>query len=188
MTIRRPLIALALAVLAVLDPAAARAQAQTPARSGALRILVLHGPNTNLFGLREPGVYGTTTFVQINERLQTLARELGVQLEILQSNHEGVLVDALQNHRDDMDGALINPAGLSFYSVALHDAIKAMTFPVIEVHMSNLATRDEIHRNSIISAAALGTVSGLGWRSYTAGLRSLVETVREARDLKNAGK
>ena len=101
-----------------------------------------------------------------------MPQELGADLEMLQSNHGGMLVDTLQEGRHDVDGALINPAGLSFYSVPLHDAVKAMTFPVIEVHISNLATRDEIHRHSIISSAALATVSGLGWRSYTAALRA----------------
>jgi 3-dehydroquinate dehydratase-2 len=99
----------------------------------------------------------------------------------VQSNHEGALIDAFQANIDTVDGALINPAGLSFHSVGLHDAIKAMPFPVVEVHMSNLATRDAIHQHSIISAAAKGTVMGLGWRSYTAGLRALVEMQQEAK-------
>ena len=180
MTDARLLIALSLAVVTTLG--AQVTEAQAPAPLEALRILVLHGPNTNLFGIREPGVYGTTTFAQINERLQELAGELGIQLEVLQSNHEGVLVDAFHEHRETVDGAIINPAGLSFFSVPLLDAISPMPFPVVEVHISNLATRDENHRNSIISAAAMGTVSGLGWRSYTAGLRALVETVREERE------
>jgi 3-dehydroquinate dehydratase II len=152
-----------------------------------LKILVIHGPNLNLLGRREPAIYGTTTLAQINERLQKLAAELDVELITVQSNHEGVIVDTFHQHIDDADGAIINPAGLSFHSVALHDAIKTMPFPTIEVHLSNLATRDEIHRHSILSAAARGTVMGLGWRSYTAGLRTLVEIVREEKS-KEAGK
>jgi 3-dehydroquinate dehydratase II len=147
-----------------------------------LRILVVHGPNLNLLGRREPGVYGTTTLDQINERLQKLAVELNIELLTVQSNHEGVLVDAFQKHIDDVDGAIINPAGYSQHSVALHDVIKAVPFPVIEVHISNLGTRDEIHRGSVITPAAKGAVMGLGWRSYTAGLRALVEIVREEKE------
>ena len=105
-------------------------------------ILVLHGPNLNLFGRREPHIYGTMTLDQINERLRMLAAKIQVQLNIVQSNHEGVLVDTFHKHMDQVAGALINPAGLTQYSVSLHDAIKAMPFPVIEVHMSNIAARE----------------------------------------------
>ena len=144
-------------------------------------ILVLHGPNLNLFGRREPHIYGTMTLEQINERLRSLAAKVQVQLVIVQSNHEGVLVDTLQKHIDEVAGALINPAGLTQFSVSLHDCIKAMPFPVIEVHMSNIAAREEWRHHSIISSAVKGTVQGLGWRSYTAALRALVETIREPR-------
>jgi 3-dehydroquinate dehydratase II len=143
------------------------------------KILVLHGPNLNLFGRREPHIYGTMTLEQINERLRTLAAKVQVNLVIVQSNHEGVLVDTLQKHMDEVAGALINPAGLTQYSVSLHDCIKAMPFPVIEVHLSNLAAREEWRHHSIISSAVRGTVQGLGWRSYTAALRTLVEILRE---------
>ncbi len=146
-----------------------------------MRILILHGPNLNLFGRREPHIYGTMTLAEINQRLEVLAKELKVELVIVQSNHEGVLVDALQKHIDDADGALLNPAGLTQHSVPLHDAIKAMPFPVIEVHMSNIAAREEWRHHSIISPAVKGTVQGLGWRSYTAALRALVEMVRETK-------
>ena len=150
-----------------------------PRHDGPEKILILHGPNLNLFGRREPHIYGTMTLEQINERLRTLAAKIQVKLVIVQSNHEGVLVDALQKHMDEVAGALINPAGLTQYSVSLHDCIKAMPYPVIEVHLSNLATREEWRHHSIISSAVKGTVQGLGWRSYTAALRALVETVRE---------
>lgn len=162
------------------------ANARAPVQSGTerLRVLVLHGPNLNLLGRREPQIYGTTTLDQINDRLQTLAKELNVELIVRQSNSEGVLVDEFQKHMDDVHGALINGAGLTFSSVSLHDAIKAMPFPVIEVHISNLGTRDEIHRNSILTPAVRGAVMGLGWRSYTAALRGLVEIVREEKATK----
>ena len=143
------------------------------------KILVLHGPNLNLFGRREPHIYGSMTLEQINERLRTLAAKIQVSLTIVQSNHEGVLVDALQKHMDEVQGAILNPAGLTQYSVSLHDCLKAMPFPVIECHLSNLAKREEWRHHSIISSAVLGTVQGLGWRSYTAALRTLVEIVRE---------
>jgi len=144
------------------------------------QFLVLHGPNLNLFGRREPHIYGTTTLAEIDERLHALATELGVGLEILQSNHEGALIDRLHERIDTVRGALINPAGLTQHGVPLHDAIKAMPFPVIEVHMSNIAAREPWRAHSIISPAVKGTIQGLGWRSYAAGLRVLVEMAREA--------
>ena len=143
------------------------------------KILVLHGPNLNLFGRREPHIYGTMTLEQINERLRTLAAKVQVQLIVVQSNVEGVLVDTFHKHMDEVAGALLNPGGLTQSSVSLHDAIKAMPFPVIEVHMSNIAAREEWRHHSIISSAAKGTIQGLGWRSYSAALRTLVEIIRE---------
>jgi 3-dehydroquinate dehydratase-2 len=146
-----------------------------------MRIVVLHGPNLNLFGRREPHIYGKMTLAEINAKLNALAGELGVELVILQSNHEGALIDCLQLHIDNADGAILNPGGLTQHGVSMHDCIKAMPFPVIEVHLSNLATREEWRHRSIISPAVKGTVQGLGWRSYTAALRALVEIVREAK-------
>ncbi|NNU43382.1 type II 3-dehydroquinate dehydratase [Ramlibacter montanisoli] len=136
-----------------------------------MKILVLHGPNLNLFGRREPHIYGTTTLAQIDERLQSLARELEVELDILQSNHEGALIDFLHANIDAAAGALVNPAGLTQHGVPLHDAIKAMPFPVLEVHMSNIAAREEWRSHSIISPAVRGTVQGLGQQSYLVALR-----------------
>ena len=139
-----------------------------------MKILVLHGPNLNLFGRREPHIYGTTTLAEINARLETLAGE------VFQSNHEGALIDKFHECIDTARGALVNPAGLTQHGVALHDAIKAMPFPVLEIHMTNIAAREAWRAHSIISPAVRGTIQGLGWRSYTTGLRALVETVREA--------
>ena len=182
-TCRRISIATALSIAAVVSAIGLDAFAQTPgtARSPRLRILVVHGPNLNLLGRREPQIYGTTTLDQINARLAALAKEIDVDLVTVQSNQEGAIVDAFQAHMDDVDGAIINAAGLSFSSVSIHDVIKAEPYPVIEVHISNLATRDDIHRHSILTPAVRGSVMGLGWRSYTAALRSLVEIVREAK-------
>jgi 3-dehydroquinate dehydratase-2 len=145
-------------------------------------ILILHGPNLNLFGRREPHIYGNVTLAQINDHLQRLAEELGCRLWTIQSNHEGALVDFFHDHIDDVQGAVLNPGGLTQSSVSLHDCIKAMPFPVLEVHMSNVGAREEWRRHSIISAACRGTVAGLGWRSYTAALRALVESLREQGD------
>ena len=145
-----------------------------------MKLLVLHGPNLNLFGRREPHIYGTTTLAEIDARLQELANELEVGLETFQSNHEGTLIDKLHERIDSVQGALVNPAGLTQHGVPLHDAIKAMPFPVIEVHMSNIAAREAWRAHSIISPAVKGTIQGLGWRSYTAGLRALAEMAREA--------
>ncbi|WPH23740.1 type II 3-dehydroquinate dehydratase [Variovorax paradoxus] len=140
-----------------------------------MKILVLHGPNLNLFGRREPHIYGTTTLAEIDAMLHKLAGELGATLETVQSNHEGVLVDFLHAHIDDAQGALVNPAGLTQHGVPLHDAIKAMPFPTIEVHMSNIAAREAWRAHSIISPAVKGTIQGLGPQSYLAALRALVE-------------
>ena len=144
-------------------------------------ILVLHGPNLNLFGRREPHIYGTTTLAEINTRLSTLAGELGVELKVIQSNHEGALIDFLHEHIDTAQGALVNPAGLTQHGVPLHDAIKAMPFPTIEVHMSNIAARESWRAHSIISPAVKGTIQGLGPQSYLAALRALTEILRDAK-------
>lgn len=151
-------------------------------RSGSpVKFLVLHGPNLNLFGRREPHIYGHTTLAQIDAQLGALAAELGVQLETIQSNHEGALVDFLHRHIDEARGALVNPAGLTQHGVPLHDAIKAMPFPVIEVHMSNIAARESWRAHSIISPAVKGTIQGLGPQSYLMGLRALAALEQEAK-------
>ena len=145
------------------------------------KFLVLHGPNLNLFGRREPHIYGTTTLAQIDGMLAGLAGELGVELATLQSNHEGALIDFLHQHIDDAAGALVNPAGLTQHGVPLHDAIKAMPFPVIEVHMSNIAAREAWRSHSIISPAVKGTIQGLGPQSYLLGLRALAALAQQAK-------
>jgi 3-dehydroquinate dehydratase-2 len=144
-----------------------------------MHVLVLHGPNLNLLGRREPHIYGKETLAEINAKLEALAGELGIELIIVQSNHEGVLIDTLHAHMDKADGAIINPAGITHYGVPLHDAIAAMPFPVIEVHLSNIAAREEWRHRSMISLVVNGTIQGLGWRSYTIALRAVVEIARE---------
>ena len=154
----------------------------------AMKILVLHGPNLNLFGRREPHIYGTTTLAEINSQLARLADELGVTLATLQSNHEGALIDFLHEHIDAADGAIVNPAGLTQHGVPLHDAIKAMPFPVIEVHMSNLATRETWRHHSIISPAVKGTIQGLGRHSYLQALRAIVAIAQDSQAANAAGR
>jgi 3-dehydroquinate dehydratase-2 len=144
-----------------------------------MRILILHGPNLNLLGRREPQIYGSMTLEELDERLRSIAAELGVELVTKQSNHEGELIDLLHRHIDSVAGALLNPAGLTQHGVSLHDAIKAVPFPVIEVHITNIAAREPWRHASMIAPAARGTVQGLGWRSYAAALRALVEILRE---------
>ena len=148
-------------------------------------IYVLNGPNLNLLGTREPAIYGSTTLDDIAEMLTLRAEELGLDIDLRQSNHEGHLLDWL--HEAQAEGAvavLLNAGAFTHTSLALYDAIRSIKTPVIEVHISNLGTRDEIHRNSILTPAVRGTVMGLGWRSYTAALRALVEIVREEKAAK----
>jgi 3-dehydroquinate dehydratase-2 len=140
-----------------------------------MKILVLHGPNLNLLGTREPEVYGSMSLDDINQKLFELGNELNVEVKCLQSNHEGALIDALQDARTWANGVVFNPGGFTHTSVALRDAISAIGIPVIEVHLSNVYAREEFRHTSLISAVCKGKVLGLGWRSYTLGLRSLVE-------------
>jgi 3-dehydroquinate dehydratase II len=144
-----------------------------------MKILVLNGPNLNLLGRREPHIYGSMTLADVQTKLEQLAKELKVELVFFQSNHEGELVDTLHKHIDSAAGAILNPGGLTQFGVSLHDAIKSMSFPVIEVHMSNRHAREQWRGHSIISPAAKGTVEGLGWRSYSAALRALIEMLKD---------
>ena len=142
-----------------------------------MKILVLHGPNLNLLGTREPEIYGSMTLEDINNKLIGLGKELDAEIKCLQSNHEGALIDALQDARTWANGVVFNPGGYTHTSVALRDAIAAIGIPVIEVHLSNVYSREEFRHTSLISAVCKGKILGLGWRSYTLGLRALVETL-----------
>ncbi len=137
------------------------------------RIMVLHGPNLNMLGRREPEIYGRVTLEEINVLLNQLAAEIGVVLSIHQSNHEGELIDLVQGAVSEAGGILINPAALSHYSIGLHDALKAVGLPVVEVHLSNIYGRESFRSKSVISPAANGVISGFGKESYLMGLRAL---------------
>ena len=141
-----------------------------------MKLLVLHGPNLNLLGQREPEVYGSLTLQQLDAKLAEVARELGVEIECRQSNLEGALVDALHDARTTADGVVCNPGGYTHTSVALRDAIAAIGIPVIEVHLSNIAAREEFRHTSVVSAVCRGTITGFGWMSYALALRALAAT------------
>ncbi|MBY0246987.1 MAG: type II 3-dehydroquinate dehydratase [Nitrospiraceae bacterium] len=140
-----------------------------------LRILVLHGPNLNLLGNREESVYGTTTLAEIDALLSKLGSELGVELEIRQSNHEGELVTWIQEARGNYHGIIINPAAYTHTSIAVRDALSAVEIPAIEVHLSNIHRREEFRRHSYVSGVALGQISGFGPIGYLLALRGLHE-------------
>ncbi len=144
-------------------------------------ILVLHGPNLNLLGEREPSIYGTLTLQQINEALRDQAARSGVKLEIEQSNHEGVLIDLIQDHRKTVQAILINPGAFTHYSYALRDALAAVALPVAEVHLSDIHKRESFRRTSVIADVCLAQISGQGLNSYLQGLQLLVDYLEKKR-------
>ena len=144
-----------------------------------MKILILHGPNLNLLGTREPEVYGSMTLDDINNKLIELGKELGAEIKCLQSNHEGALIDALHDARTWANGVVFNPGGYTHTSIALRDAISAIQIPVVEVHLSNVYAREEFRHVSMISAVCKGKITGFGWRSYVLGLRALVDQLSD---------
>jgi 3-dehydroquinate dehydratase-2 len=142
-------------------------------------ILVVHGPNLNLLGERQPEVYGRTTLAEIDRRLGEKCQELGLEMRSFQSNSEGALIDAIQDARFWAAGVVINPGGYTHTSVALRDAIAAISIPFVEVHLSNIFGRETFRHRSLISPVCAGTISGFGWRSYMLGVIALAELIGE---------
>lgn len=141
------------------------------------RVLVIHGPNLNLLGRRETHVYGSQTLEEIDGRLQKKAAELGFELDIVQTNHEGVMVETIQKAMRDYAGVVINPAAFTHYSIAVRDALAAVPVPVIEVHLSNIYSREEFRRHSVVAPVVEGQISGLGPSGYLLALEAVAELV-----------
>ena len=145
----------------------------------------MHGPNLNLLGWREPGIYGSVSFDEINARMKRVAEENGTELRVFQSNSEGALVDAVQDARNWADGIVINPGAYAHYSIALRDALSAVKLPAVEVHLSNVHAREEFRHRLVLSPVCVGMICGLGWRSYLYGLLSLIEILKEQKKTEN---
>lgn len=147
-----------------------------------MKIAVVHGPNLRLLGRREPHVYGSTALTEINAELEQVARELDVELEFFQSNHEGEILDYLEGLVGRVQGILINPAGLTHTSVSLRDGLAGVEIPTVEVHLSNPAAREEFRHLSYVAPVAVGTVAGFGKNSYLFGLRGLAAHLNTSSD------
>lgn len=143
-----------------------------------MKLLVLHGPNLNLLGTREPRIYGNQTLADINASLEKLAAELGCTITFLQSNFEGDLIDAIQNAASDCQGILMNPAAYTHTSIAIRDALSAVGLPCVEVHLSNIHRRETFRHTSMIAPVAVGQICGFGSDSYLLGLRALFNYIK----------
>lgn len=144
-----------------------------------ISIIVLHGPNLNLLGLREPGIYGSTTLLEINKSLKKSATCLEVGVDFFQSNHEGALVDAIHGSREKYDGIIINAGAYTHTSIAIRDAIAAVQLPTVEVHLSNIYTRESFRHHSYIAPVVIGQISGFGSDSYHLGMQALVNYLQK---------
>lgn len=146
------------------------------------RILVLQGPNINMLGRRKAAHYGTVTMEGLHERVSERAASLGCEVRFFQSNHQGALVDRVQAVRDEVDGIILNPAGLTGVGYSLRDAIEDSELPVVEVHLSNIHAREQFRRHSCFSEIAVGLVAGFRWRGYVAALEMLVATIEDGKE------
>ena len=144
-----------------------------------IKVLVIHGPNLNLLGKREPGIYGVQTMEQINERLLKAGAENDVEVRTFQSNGEGAIIDVLHDSANWANGVILNAGAYTHYSIAIRDAIAAIKIPVIEVHLSNVHAREEFRHKSVIAPVCRAVVAGFGWRSYLLGLQGLIDTIND---------
>ena len=143
------------------------------------KILLIHGPNLNLLGKREPEHYGTMTLDDINAKMTSIAREIDVELRVFQANGEGAIIDAIQDAANWASGIVINPGAYGHYSYALRDALAAVDLPAVETHLSNIHARETFRHATVISPVVLGCITGLGWRSYECGLRALIGILQD---------
>ena len=149
--------------------------------TGTLKIAVIHGPNLNLLGLREPDIYGTDTYDDMNRKIESHAKQIGVEVRIFQSNHEGVIIDTVHDAVKWADAVVINPGAYTHYSYAIADALRAIRLPVVEVHLTNVEARDEWRHRSVIAAACVGKITGFGTASYLLALDAARTTVLQGR-------
>jgi 3-dehydroquinate dehydratase II len=151
----------------------------SPCEGRGMRVLVIHGPNLNLLGEREPGIYGKRTLADINDAISALAHDLSIDVRSVQHNSEGAIIDALHAARKDCDAVVLNPGAYTHYSYAIADAIAAIAIPVIEVHLSNVHAREAFRRVSVVAPVCVGTIGGFGAHSYLLALRAAAEAVQK---------